>query len=811
MSTVPSSGPDARHRLSMAEVHKRIQAAALPNLSALLRETLDAVDDALFSMAEKAISNAEQARYFDGMREVRRRRGDIEHRFQERLLQGLVALADGRTRRIERTPAAPRGQAGLSLVENEELEQDLAVTAMQARAEGKLRRLLYAFNRRLGHLAGTEIDDETNPLAPAALATAFREAIDPLDCLLEVRLVLLRLFDRIVVDALEPIYQELNELLKAAGILPTIAAPAVPPASEDGDPGGRRRAPATQPPAASDLPPEPAAASQDARVPDAPGVQTRTFAAAAPPSPPGRAPAGAGARSHAPVDAAPAVPWGEGDDQDALDSPFADEVYRSIYTLLAARRTARHYAARSGVAAANDGGGQAPRLVVDVGDLLNALTLLQGEFVQAPAEPVAAEVLKHRLRDQVGKLGNDPAHTQFRARDEHAIDLVGMVFDYILQDPNLPAEIQVLLARLQVPYIKVALLDPRFFAMRSHPARRLLDELSQAGLGWSASSDPDRRLFQRIALVVDTVLRDFDDNLALFERLLANFRGFVAAERRRAEVAEQRAAEATRGRERLLGARRRAAREVLERVRGRDLPRVIHNILTRPWANFLVLTLLRQGEESEAWTDALRFADDLVWASEPKTTQAERERLMLMMPQMERMLRHGLTTVAYHDSDIQKLSAELVHQLESLADPDASDGAEVAVEVDEVYSPSGDPLVQPLDTSLEDGAGMRRDREPASPLADAWVRRARDLTIGTWVAFRQEDGPDERARLSWTSPVSGRLLFVNHKGLKVCDRSPEQLAAELEAGHATIIESSALVDRALADILERLRSQPVAR
>lgn len=795
----------------MTELHKRIQASILPKLSGLLRETLDAVDDALFGMAEKAISNAEQARYFDGMREVRRRRSDIEHRYQERLVQGLVALAEGRTRRIERTPAAPRGPDGLSLVENEELEQDLAVTAMQARAEGKLRRMLYALGRRLGHLTGTEIDDETNPLAPAALATAFREAIDPLDCLLEVRLVLLRLFDRVVLDALEPIYEELNELLRGAGILPTIAAPVAPPASEESDADRRRRTPSSDVPADSRAPFEPSSRNPDARTSDASGVHARATAAAVQMPPPHGAPAGGGAWSQAPVDAAPAVHWGEGSDEDVLDSPFADEVYRNIYTLLAARRTARHYATRGGDAAANAGAASAPRLVVDVGDLLNALSLLQSEFSQAPAEPVPAEALKHRLLDRVGRLGQDSADTQFRARDEHTIDLVGMVFDYILQDPNLPAEIQVLLARLQIPYIKVALLDPRFFAMRSHPARRLLDELSQAGLGWSESSDPDRRLFQRIALVVDTVLRDFDDNLALFDRLLANFRGFVAAERRRAEVAEQRAAEATRGRERLLGARRRAAREVLERVRGRDLPRVIHNILTRPWANFLVLTLLRQGEESDAWTDALRFADDLVWASEPKTTQAEREQLMLMMPQMERMLRHGLTTVAYHDSDIQKLSAELVHQLESLADPDAPDDGEVAVEVDEVYSLSGEPLVQPLDTSLEDAAGMRAVHEPASPLADAWVQRARNLTIGTWVAFRREDGTDERARLSWSSPVSGRLLFVNHKGLKVCDRSPEQLAAELEAGHATIIESSALVDRALADILERLRRQPVAR
>jgi hypothetical protein len=799
-----------RTRRVMANLHKRIHACAVPRLAALARETLDAVDDALFDMAEKANSNAEQARYFDGMREVRRRRGDIEHRFQEHLVQGLAEFAEGRAKRSgDALQSTPQPRDSLSLVENEELEQSLAVTAMASRAEGKLGQTLYALNRRLEQIVSTtEVDDNNNPLAPGALASAFRAAIEPLECTIEIRLILLKLFDRLVIDALEPIYGELNQLLVEAGVLPKVPTPATP-----------RREPQERSGAAT---PEPApiGEAQDAE----------SSAQGGTPAAPHPAPAGGGAASPAsrPAGAGPSTPASaqHADDQDPfaeddLDSPFADEVYRNIYTLMAARRTARHYAQpverhaandpadASGAAAAGvdrDGdAGTVERLVVDVGDLLSALSMLQGEFSSADEAPSPADQVKHRLLDHVGRLGVDAEKSQIRPRDEHTIDLVGMVFDYILQDQNLPPAIQVLLARLQIPYIKVALLDPRFFAMRSHPARRLLDELSQAGIGWSEASDPDRRLYDRISGVVDTVLRQFDDNLALFDRLLSNFRGFIAAERRRAEVSEQRAAEATRGRERLLGGRRRAAREVLERVRGRDLPPVIHNVLTRPWANFLVLTLLRQGEDSQAWVDAVRFADDLAWAAEPKTDEEQRERLLQMIPQMERMLRHGLTTVAYHDSDIQKLSAELVHLLESQVDPDSDPSELPHYAEDDLHLP-GEPLVQPLDSSLED-SGARADSAPVTPLQEAWVQRARDLTIGTWVEFRRDEGSSERARLSWTSPVSGRHLFVNHKGLKVCDRSPEHLAEELESGAASVLESSALVDRALNEILARLRTQ----
>jgi hypothetical protein len=82
--------------------------------------------------------------------------------------------------------------------------------------------------------------------------------------------------------------------------------------------------------------------------------------------------------------------------------------------------------------------------------------------------------LKAQLLNQIGALrGERPSHVA--TIDEDTIDLVGMLFEFILEDRNLPAEMQVLLARLQIPYLKAAILDRKMFAHRQHPARRLLD------------------------------------------------------------------------------------------------------------------------------------------------------------------------------------------------------------------------------------------------------------------------------------------------------------------------------------------------
>ena len=42
-----------------------------------------------------------------------------------------------------------------------------------------------------------------------------------------------------------------------------------------------------------------------------------------------------------------------------------------------------------------------------------------------------------------------------------------------------------------------------------------------------------------------------------------------------------------------------AADEIRKRIEGRQLPEMMQSVLTRPWANYLVLTLLRQGEDSK--------------------------------------------------------------------------------------------------------------------------------------------------------------------------------------------------------------------
>ncbi|HEY0180476.1 MAG TPA: DUF1631 domain-containing protein, partial [Dokdonella sp.] len=696
-----------------------------------------------------------------------------ERLFQEQATKAFAEFAQGKPR-AAKPEQAPAPGAGLALVDDLELEESLAVTSMVAKAENRLSRSLYQVNQRLSVIiGGGKVDEANNPIGPAVLGNAFRTAIREFEVNVQVKLIVYKLFDRYVMAGLEPVYEEVNIELVRAGVLPQIRH-SLPQ-------GARPRS----------------------------EVDPRALAAGLPP---GGAYAAAAAPAYYGYDAG-----GE----------LQAELYDTLRSLLASR----HAREGGGYAGAERGAAPLGAGVPGLGaaELLGALTILQNQSIaaQAHADGVsnaaqAVEQIKRELLEEVHRLSDDAKERRVSSADEDTIDLVGMLFEYILQDRNLPAQIQALIGRLQIPYLKVAILDKHLFAQKSHPARRLLDALADAGKSWSEESDRDHRLFDRIRASVETVLRDFDDDVAIFAHELDAFTAFVEQHRKRAEIAEQRAAEATRGREKLQEARRTAAREILKRIDERSLPPVVHSVLARPWANYLVLTLLRHGESSDEWKNALRFADEFVWSAQPKTSESELARLRALLPQLEKALRHGLATVAYHDSDIKQLMQELSAFYRRLLDGQPVETKTAKEVIAVAAAPEPDPAEaaaaptvaaaapaaatpSPVEEIVLSSAPAEAEPVEAYPEDDEFLRAVRELKVGTWIEFADESGNRERAKLSWISPISSKYLFVNRRGLKVCDKTVYALAAELRHGSAIVLEEVPLFDRALDAIVARLR------
>jgi hypothetical protein len=746
----PSNVVDLSQRLdprseSVGALLVTVRGLATKRLHALASNMFENIDDALFDLAEKAENNAAQTQFFDGMREVRKKRAIVERTFLGQVARDLADFSAGRTRAPEaEAHARPLANIELSLVGENELEESLALTSMIGKNEQRLARALFAVNQRLSVICGgARMDDASNPVGPASLAGAFRQAMRELMVEVRVKLIIYKLFDRYVLAGIDELYDDINNELAAAGVLPQLRHEIVTRRSD---------APAPTGPASSAAPVHPQA------------VAPVTDAAAA-------------------------------------------EFMQSLHAMFSARRGA--------LPAGGDGFASGVPLptgpLPSAAELLGALTLLQSQIAGLPghAAPLATQAdvtrdvaqLKEQLLAQIGQLrGQQTAHVS--GVDEDTIDLVGMLFEFILEDHNLPAEMQVMLARLQIPYLKVALLDRRMFAHKSHPARQLLDALADAAKGWSSEADRDGRLFDKVKSIVERLLHDFDDDVAVFNRLAAELQDFLDISRKRAELAEQRVAESTRGREKLEQARRRAAQEIVGRVDGAALPPLIYGVLTRAWANYIVLTLLRQGEESQEFRDSLRFIDDFIASARPVYDLNGRRDLRAILPSVERSLRRGLAAVAFQDADTEQLLAQLhafYRQQLGESAPDTESGTLITsvMPLPEAIQAIEEPVVEPEpeDESLPDEAFDERN-----------LAQARELKVGQWLEFTAEDGATDRAKLSWVSPISGRYLFVNRRGLKVADHSLAGLAQAFANGSARVLDSSLLFDRAMDAIVERLRT-----
>jgi hypothetical protein len=240
---------------------------------------------------------------------------------------------------------------------------------------------------------------------------------------------------------------------------------------------------------------------------------------------------------------------------------------------------------------------------VPTGDLLATLSRLQiGDLPESePARVVAA--LRERVRRKLRLTGASATQRVLDARDEDALDLVFLLFESILAANDLPDVFKALISRLQIPVLKVALADPRFFDDARHPARSLLNHLAEAAVGWSPQVDEDAAgLYRLIAGIVEQIVQDFDRDIALFRRLDARLVTYLEQERREAEARLSQALGGLASREQSRSAQQAVDRTIAARMRAHGrVPEPVAALIRDGWRQVLLAAYQRAGEDSDDW------------------------------------------------------------------------------------------------------------------------------------------------------------------------------------------------------------------
>jgi hypothetical protein len=414
--------------------------------------------------------------------------------------------------------------------------------------------------------------------------------------------------------------------------------------------------------------------------------------------------------------------------------------------------------------------------------------------------------VKQDLLQQLRQFTPDGKPPQLSDIDGDTLDLVGMLFDFIAKDVRASSSTQSLLTKLQVPVLRVALRDKSFFTRRAHPARQLLNAIAETGQYWidESEGESDRLLVEKMQLVVDRVSNEFDGRDELFDELLNDLSRHMGTLARKAEVAERRHVDAAKGRERLDMARERASQAIAERLQDKKINRLIRTMLEQAWTDVLALTILRQGEESDAYRRHIAVADQLIAG----TADADDGNLRNDIEQ-------GLAQVGFHADDAQGMAQQLLGSGEQAKDDSASTRTELALKLKAKTRLGEEPAASaPASASAPSSAGaMTEAARPNAPQAlnaeeRQTLERLKTVPFGTWFEFvTNQQGETVRRKLSWFSTLTGRCLFVNQRGARTEERTLQQLARDLVRKQVRIVtqEKESLIDRAWGAIVGTLK------
>ena len=373
------------------------------------------------------------------------------------------------------------------------------------------------------------------------------------------------------------------------------------------------------------------------------------------------------------------------------------------------------------------------------------------------------------------------------AHDADTFELMGLMYAHVARELRTNGPAPEMLDQLRLPLLRTALADPGFFIRGTHPARELLNAIAEAGAAWQGADGQDPQLVLHLQRVVAELARPQQDLAGAFRGAVQSLEAQYQGLTRRSELSERRHVEAARGKEKLAVARKRATAVIEDALGARRLPLFHRNMLRQAWSDALTLAHLRHGDTSPEWHGLVEATSELVRAGAGDAVAG---------PGLQAQVEQWLTTVGYHADDAGRISRILTATVQE-EDDDAASRSDLAMRL-KSRARLGD-----------DAVPEQSDLPPRTAAEQAQFERLRNLPFGTWLEFDEAEGPLRR-RLSWLSPVTGNVLFVNQRGQRVAETTLDVLARRMAAGTLRVVTAAdgRLVDRAWRAALRALGAQP---
>lgn len=390
------------------------------------------------------------------------------------------------------------------------------------------------------------------------------------------------------------------------------------------------------------------------------------------------------------------------------------------------------------------------------------LEQLVGRLAHGQSAPVVAGAARPVLQSSYG--------TGYGASTESpalAAEVVAHMVETIAQDLRLLPPVQRAVQNLEPAIRQLVRHDAQFFNDHQHPARRLLDELTQRSLAFQSEDAPGFSAFMRLVNEVVGHLSGAQiTNGEPFEAVLKALHTAWDAQAQKQEAQRQ-------AHERqLLQAEQREllAEKIATGIRQlpgvEQVPRAIMDFACGPWAQ--VAALAQVGSPGADPGDCLALLPELFWSAQPQLAGADKMRLAAVMPYVLATLRAGLQTIAYPQAQTNAFMVQLaaLHQ-QAL---DLEEAAPVPVP-----TPEPEPVPVPVELQVPEDATVPSAPERVTPTVDT----DDGFVVGAWLELTT---PRKvvRTQLTWTSPQKTLFLFTGADGStqSMTRRMRDKLAAD---------------------------------
>lgn len=404
-----------------------------------------------------------------------------------------------------------------------------------------------------------------------------------------------------------------------------------------------------------------------------------------------------------------------------------------------------------------------------------------------------------------------------------SFEVMVQMVDNLINDTRLGQGIRDVIENLEPALLRLVLVDVRFFNNKQHPARRLLQEITERGLAFGSADSPECTLFIRsLHRYVNPLSRIHIDSAEPFDLALYNLNNMWSEQLVQSQQTVQQAMRVlNRAEERNLLAEKICA-AVAQIPDMQRVPAPVVDFLCGPWCQVMAAAELNNTEHAEDPGGYKGLVKLLLWSAQPELTRQDLGKLTKLVSKLLSKLREGLSLIDYpsvktslffdalmklHQQAFrpaseapalspQTATAKLLgkHHKLWLAPEEAKASGFMDMADDDTGKPLVPPPSQAREPLLDSVIPMASQVAPAVP-----ALTLETLTLGAWVEVAIK-GVWQRSQLSWISPQRTIYLFTGAQGQTQSMTRPS-LENLIITNAMRLVSDHSMVDGALDEVV----------